>query len=410
MNRSFKASLFIFIISSIIFFLVSCNSNNSKDTNVGTASADISMSVKLQEVTNSIKFPVQMRVEPDSSHRLFVSDLGGEILLLKNGVVQSQPFLDLRSKLETKDSTAEVKGMFGFTFHPQFASNKKLYVAYNAPTNIDSNNCKLVISEFTVSAQNADSVSLSSERRILEFQGHGIDHDACDMAFGPDGYLYISVGDNHTPLNERKGQDLNSLLGKVLRIDVSRIPYSIPSDNPFVGVKNTRPEIWAYGLRRFWRFSFDPQTHALIGGEVGDKTEEETNIIVKGGNYGWPIAEGDSILVHNSGIDTSKFVAPIDTYTRKDGICVIGGNFYYGKDIPLFSGKYVFADYNGTLYTLTKNDSGKWSRQQVKFSNKPKDPFLIISCDKDENNELYLSGVLNTKDGFKGVVYKIVKS
>lgn len=298
----------------------------------------------------------------------------------------------------------------GLRFIHSFPSNKKFYVAYNAPTDIDSNNCKLVISEFTVSAENPDSASLSSERRILEVQGHGVDHDACDMAFGPDGYLYISLGDNHTPLNERKGQVLSSLLGKILRIDVSKTPYGIPADNPFVGVKNARPEIWAYGLRRFWRFSFDPQTHVLIGGEVGDKEQEETDIIVKGGNYGWPITEGDTIVVHNSSADTAHFVAPIDAYTHKDGICVIGGKFYYGKDIPFLKDKYVFADYNGTIYSLTKNETGKWSRQQVKVSNKPTDPFLIISCDKDENNELYMLGVLNTKTGFKGVVYKLVKS
>jgi glucose/arabinose dehydrogenase len=390
--------------------MISCNSNSTKDTSDENAAIDTVASVKLEVVTNAIKFPVQMSAAPDNSHRLFIGDLGGEIRVLKNGKILPQAFLDLSSKLETKDSTPEVKGMFGLAFHPQFSSNRKFYVAYNAPTDIDSNNCKLVISEFMVSAENPDSASLSSERRVLEVQGHGVDHDACNMAFGPDGYLYISLGDNHTPLNERKGQALGSLLGKMLRIDINKAPYGIPADNPFVGVKNARPEIWAYGLRRFWRFSFDPQTDVLIGGEVGDKEQEETNIIIKGGNYGWPIAEGDTIVVHNSSADTAHFVAPIDAYTHKDGICVIGGRFYYGKDIPFLKDKYVFADYNGTLYTLTKNETGAWSRQQVKISNKPTDPLLIISCDEDENNELYLSGVLNTKSGFKGVIYKIVKS
>ena len=168
--------------------------------------------------------------------------------------------------------------------------------------------------------------------------------------------------------------------------------------------------LWScIGAPRFWRFSFDPQSHILIGGEVGDKTEEEIDIITKGANYGWPITEGDSLLVNNSGVDTKSFTAPINTYTRKDGICVIGGSFYYGDSIPFLKNKYVFADYRETLFTLTKNEQGTWTRQTLKVLNMPADPFLIFSCNVDDHNELNLMGVLNTKTGSKGVVYKIVK-
>lgn len=409
MKFSFKVCLAIFIVSAMSVCMFACNSNSAKNADVEKDAALTTDSVKLELVTDAINFPTEMQTAPDDTHRMFISDLSGKIMILKNGNVLPQPFLDVSSLLEQKDSSSEVKAMFGFAFHPQFAENKKIYVCYNAPTT-DTNACKLVISEFTASTANSDSAVLSSEQRVIELQGHGIAHDACNMAFGPDGYLYISVGDNHTPLSERKGQDLSSLLGKVLRIDVNKTPYGIPADNPFVGVKNARPEIWAYGFRRFWRFSFDPQSHALIGGEVGDKLEEETDIITKGGNYGWPIAEGDTIVVKNSGADTTAFVKPIDTYGRKDGICVIGGNFYYGKDLPFLNSKYVFADYNGTFYSLTKNETYAWTRQQINIVNKSTDPFLIISCGKDENNELYLLGVLNTKAGFKGVVYKVVKA
>lgn len=402
MKYSVRILLGAFIAAINLFCFTSCNSNSAKGKDADTSDTT---AVQLQLVTDAINFPVQMMVSPDASQRMFINDLGGRIMILKNGSVLPKPFIDITPLLETKDSSAEVKAMFGFTFHPRFTSNKKMYICYNAPSEIDSNDCKMVISEFTVSDTNADSVSLASEKRILEFQGHGVDHDACNMAFGPDGYLYISVGDNHTPLAERKGQDLSSLLGKVLRIDVDKTPYGIPNDNPFVGVKDTRPEIWAYGLRRFWRFSFDPQTKILIGGEIGDKIQDETDIINKGGNYGWPIVEGDSIVV--KGADTKNFTAPIDFYDHKVGICVIGGNFYYGKAIPALQGDYVFADYNGTLFKLYKNANGNWQRQPLKIINKPADPFLIISCDIDENNELYVMGVLNTKTGFKGVVYKI---
>ncbi len=412
MKFSFKIYSIAFVAAILFFSLASCNLNSSKDKETADAPlvADTSQSVQLQLVTNAINFPVEMEAAPDDTHRLFIADLSGKIMVSKNGTVLPQPFLDVRSKLEQKDTSSEVRAMFGFTFHPQFASNKKFYVCYNAPALIDTNSCTLVVSEFTVSTENADSAILSSEHRILEIQGHGVDHDACQIAFGPDGYLYVSIGDNHTPLNERKGQDLNSLLGKVLRIDVNKTPYAIPADNPFVGVKNTRPEIWAYGLRRFWRFSFDPQSHVLIGGEVGDKLREEVDIITKGGNYGWPIQEGDTLVVQTSAKETAGFVAPLNTYNREVGICVVGGSFYYGKNLSSLNGKYVFADYNGSLFSLTKNTNGEWARQSLKIVNKPADPLLIISFDKDENNELYILGVLNTKAGFKGAVYKLVKS
>ena len=394
----------------LLIVCAACNSADQKDQQQNNTETSDSVAVKLELLTAAINMPVQLDASPDNSHRLFLADLSGKIWIWKNDSLQTKPFLDITNKLEQRDTSAEVRAMFGFAFHPQFATNKKIYVSYNAPTPAsDSNNCKLVIAEFTVSDANADSVSLSSERRLLEFEGHGIDGDACEIVFGPDGYLYVSMGDNHTPLNERKGQDLNSLLGKVLRIDVNKKPYGIPADNPFVGVKNARPEIWAYGFRRLWRFSFDPQSHILIGGEVGDVTAEEVDIVTKGANYGWPIKEGDSLVVKNSGADIKSFTTPINTYTHKDGICVIGGNFYYGDLIPLLKNKYVFADFNGSIFALSKNLQGVWTRQVVKVLNKPADAMLIISCDEGEHNELYLTGLLNTKAGYKGVIYKIVK-
>lgn len=398
-----------FCLVYLFILCAACNSSVQKNQKQNISESSDSVGVKLELITSAINMPVQLSASPDSSHRLFLADLSGKIWILKDGSLQPKPFLNITNKLEQRDTSAQVRAMFGFAFHPQFAINKKIYVSYNAPTPAsDSNDCKLVISEFTVSSSNADSVNVSSERRILEFEGHGIDDDACEIAFGPDGYLYVSMGDNHTPFKERQAQNLNSLLGKVLRIDVNKKPYGIPPDNPFVDVKNARPEIWAYGLRRFWRFSFDPQSHILIGGEVGDVTAEEVDIINKGANYGWPIKEGDSLVVPNSTADIKSFTAPINSYSHKVGICVIGGNFYYGDSIPLLKNKYVFADFGGSIFTLTKNEQGIWIRQAVKILNKPSDPFLIFSCNIDEHNELYVMGVLNTDKGYKGVVYKVV--
>jgi glucose/arabinose dehydrogenase len=217
------------------------------------------------------------------------------------------------------------------------------------------------------------------------------------------------VGDNGTPMKDRKGEDLNNYLGKLLRVDVRQFPYRVPADNPFVGQKNAKPEIWAYGLRRLWRFSFDTATQTLIGGDVGDKMQEEVDVITKGGNYGWPIVEGDSIRVKSNTINYSSFIPPIATYGRKEGICVMGGAVYRGKAIPALQGRYFFADLNGNLFALTKTAQGSWERKQLTVLNKPKDTFIINSCNVDDNGEIYLLGALNTKTGFKGMVYRLGK-
>jgi len=159
----------------------------------------------------------------------------------------------------------------------------------------------------------------------------------------------------------------------------------------------------------FLSHSFDKKSNQLFGCDVGQEKQEEIDIIEKGGNYGWPVKEGDSIHNDKVPVNVALYKAPIMTYTHEEGICIIGGNFYYGAAVPCLKNKYVFADFNGSLFTLIQNEQHKWQRQLLKILNKPKDPFPISSCDIDEKNEPYEMGFLNTKDGFKGVVYKIVK-
>ncbi len=400
------------LIATLVVLLTSCNTGNqnnpnSKDSSTITDSAN---TVKLQLVTRNVHFPVEVKPAPDATHRLFIAETRGQILILKNGILSPTPFLDISSKLEQKDSAPDVRVMYSMVFSPQFEQNRKFYVCYNAPTKIDSNTSKLVVSEFTANAGNTDIADLGSERRVFEVEGHFIFRDPCEMMFGPDGYLYISVGDNGTPMKLRKAEDLNSYQGKLLRIDVSTLPYKVPADNPFVLTKNARPEIWAYGLRRLWRFTYDKETKTFIGGDIGDKLREEVDTLTKGGNYGWPFIEGDSVRVGNDSLTGKKFITPIAAYGHKDGICVIGGNIYRGKEIAYLQGRYFFADFNGSLFTLSKNKMGSWIRQQLTILNKSKDPFLINSINVDENNEIYLCGVLNTDAGTKGAVFKLVKA
>lgn len=402
-----KRFIFFAIITA---FITSCHTGNNISQNSADTTAAPTDSVSLQLVTGDIHSPVELKESPDNTGRLFVCDLGGRVFILRNGQLQPRPFLDIRDRLEKKDTMPNIRAMFGLTFSPNFTTDRQLYVSYNAPTAIDSNICKLKIARFTVSATNPDSVDMASEKTVFEVEGHTVQQDAGELVFGPDGYLYISVGDNGTPMKDRHAEELGSYLGKLLRIDVSTLPYKIPADNPFIHAKNAHPEIYAYGLRRFWRFMFEPKFNAFIGGDIGDKLQEEVDLVTKGGNYGWPYIEGDSVRVNLDSLHAkpSDFISPVATYGRKDGICVQGGTIY-GGGIPWLKGKYVFADFNGSLYYLVPQpEKGTWPRHAVPVAGKGKWPLVIYSFNTDTKGDVYLSGVLNTGKGQQGVVYKVV--
>ncbi|HWB28761.1 MAG TPA: PQQ-dependent sugar dehydrogenase [Chitinophagaceae bacterium] len=390
-------------VAAVALYISSCQSaGNTQQTNTDSATSVVNLAL----VTKDVPFPVEAKMAPGDTSTLYIAALGGKIFMMKNGQLLPKPFFDMSDKLENKDSSAAARAMFSFTFDPAFATNHKFYVSYNAPTTIDSNKCKLVISQFEADAGNPASANTATEKRIISIEGHSIWQDADELTFGPDGYLYIDIGDNGTPMKEREGENLNSYLGKLLRIDVHSLPYTIPADNPFVHTKGAKPEIWAYGLRRLWRFGYDSIQHVFIGGDVGDKMEEEIDTLTKGGNYGWPYMEGDTAKVGKDSLPTN-LVAPLLTYHRKDGICIIGGVYYHGSEIPFLQNKYVFADYNGTLYYVVQDAGKPWTKQQLTVKDKLEFPFIINSCDTGPGNEIYLCGVLNTGKNTQGAVYKI---
>ena len=402
------------LIMFCVFSLTDCNTPPVKKTvpeKVKVANTD-SIGVMLEMVTNSIEVPVELNVSPDDTHRKFITDISGKIWIIKNDSLMPKPFLNIHNKLGKEDKNSPIGSIASIAFHPQFSTNNKFYVCYNAPSKIYAKRGKLVVSEFCVSKTNPDLADLETEHRVFELEGKNIGSNVAQIVFGPDGYLYISIGDDKIGDSTYvyHAQDLDYLNGKLLRIDVNKTPYAIPADNPFVDNKNARPEIWAYGFRKMWRFSFDPVTHQLFGADVGELEEEEINIVKKGENYGWPIKEGNSSFENRDSNNTTAFTAPINTYTHKVGLCIIGGSFYYGKEIPALKNKYVFADFNGIMFALVNNEDGSWTRQPLKMLNKPVDPFLICGFNVDENNVLYVMGMLNTKTGTKGVVYKIEKA
>ena len=407
MNRAY----YLMVIS--IAFLLSCNTATKKSaTEKENIANNDSINVKYQLVTYSSGLPVELNTPANVDGKVFVTDNRGKIWILQNDSLKSKPFFDIHDKIGKQPENSLIGMIYSVAFSPQYSTNHKFYVYYNAPSKVHTDSAKLVVSEFTASKTNPDIADLNSEHRIIEFKGRTVQDNGDQLVFGPDGYLYIALGDNNAEDTTWKylAQDLKYPNGKLLRIDVSKTPYAIPADNPFVGVKNARPEIWAYGFRRLWRFSFDPVTHEIFGGDVGENREEEIDIVKRGSNYGWPVKEGDSTFEKNNSDSATNFTAPIFTYTHKTGVCVIGGSFYYGNEIPALKNKYVFADWHGSMFALSKNKDSIWKSQSLKIINKPTSDFFICGFFIDAHNQIFVMGYLAERQDKKGVIYKIEKA
>jgi glucose/arabinose dehydrogenase len=378
----------------------------------GSASTGSSR-LKLQLITDKIHDPVAMAIPGDGSGRIFICQKEGEIWIIDHGKKLRHPFLDVSGKMIPINQGYDERGLLGLAFSPTFAADKKFYVYYSAPADSPHIRYKNVLASFSVSKTDADKADKNSEHILMHFQKQETNHNGGDLQFGPDGYLYLGLGDGggggdkHGPIGD--GQYLDTLLGKIVRIDVSKPPYVVPADNPFVGKPAVRPEIWAYGLRNPWRFSFDKKTGALFCGDVGQGKYEEVDIIHKGGNYGWRVMEGYHIYnMPPGGADTADMIKPITEYDHKTtGIAVVGGYVYRGTAIPSMEGKYIFGDYNGRMFYLTHDADGKWIREDLKFKNEP-DHFQIYCFGQDRQGELYVLGAVAIGNGFNGMVYKIV--
>lgn len=297
-------------------------------------------------------------VIPDGSGRVAVGLQRGQIRLLPEDheATDAPMFLDLRDKL--RDETEFEEGLHGIAFHPDFKANGRFYVCYT-----QRGPRRTVLSEFIAQGQTVDR---RSERVLLEYPHPLANHWGGGIAFGADGYLYLGIGDGGLRDDPyRLGQNLWSLHGKVLRLDVDRrsegLAYGIPADNPFVDRQEVRPEIWAIGFRNPWGMSFDRKTGTLWCGDVGQERWEEVNLIKRGANYGWSEMEGPERLAARtvSSEDEASFVKPIHTYGRESGISITGGFVYRGSRLPSLEGQYLFGDWGvGRVWSL------KWDRHQ----------------------------------------------
>ncbi len=407
-------------------------------------------SAGLKNFAEGFTSPVALVPLPDGDGSVLVADQVGIVSILsKSGVMKGQPFLALSHRLTTLNQGFDERGLLGLALHPNYTENGKVYVYYSAPLRAsapDDWDHTSRISEFTVMADDAQRVNLESERVLLEFDQPYFNHDGGCIAFGPDGHLYIASGDGgnangvgrgHSPIGN--SQDLSNLLGKILRIDVNQgNPYTIPSDNPFSG-ENVRSEIYAMGLRNPWRISFDRGgDHALIAADIGQTLYEEVNVIVKGGNYGWNVREGNHCFdpenpkvspedCKDEDLAGRAFIGPVLEYKNANGfrndpeakgISITGGYVYRGKAIPDLAGAYVFADWTvnwalpmGAIYYATPGDDGKWAMKglELKGTQAGKIQGYVTAFGEDAEGELYiLTNLMNGLSQRKGKVYKLV--
>ena len=326
--------------------------------------------------------------------RLFVINQHGMIMLVDtSGVVNPVPFLDISSRV----TYGSERGLLGIAFHPEYKTTGYFYVNYVGPG--DSTH----ISRFSVSSSNPDLADPSSEMNLMTIYQPFTNHKGGDLAFGPDGYLYIGLGDGGSggdPGN--RAQNMMELLGKILRIDVNHgNPYSIPESNPFFNNMNVRKEIWALGLRNPWRFSFDRLTGDLWIADVGQNLYEEVNfqaVSSHGGeNYGWRCYEGNAVYDTTGCISSTALVFPVYTYTHVPECAIVGGFVNRHPSMNPFYGYYFFADYcSDNIWTLHKI-SGNWVTEN--FGSFPGNNFSTFG--EDKAGKLYLAGLIS------GTIYRI---
>ncbi len=297
--------------------------------------------------------PIELGALPDG--RLFVADQEGIVFVLEGDGGDEDVLLDIRPQVSRNGNE---EGLLSVALDPRFESNRHLWVYCSR-----ANPRRSVLSRFTVGPFEADPVS---ELVVLEIAQPFSNHNGGAVRFGFDGMLYLGLGDGGAANDQLEaGQDLSTLLGKVIRIDVRNAsagtPYAVPADNPFAGEPGAEPEIWAYGLRNPWRMAFDPTTGVLWAGDVGQGAREEISVIRRGENYGWDIVEGDICHEPQSGCDTTGLTFPVAVYGHTSERCsVTGGVVYRGTEVPEIAGNYLYADFcTGELWAMPVDGSSE---------------------------------------------------
>lgn len=443
----------VYLICIATLILSGCEKiSESSPEKISPSAASIGMEL----VADNLVSPLSVVEAPDDSHRLFILDQVGKVWIVgADGNKLAEPFLDISSKLIALSPQYDERGLLSIAFHPQYKSNGKFYIYYTAPPNAGGPESGIPwnhlnrISEFKVLSGNPDKADMASERVVLEIDHPQGNHNGGTIAFCADGYLYISIGDGggaddvgpgHVPdwyeVNEGgNGQDLiANLQGNILRIDINcATGYLIPKGNPFVG-KPGRDEIFAFGFRNPYRFSFDMGgQHQLFAGDAGQGLYEEVSIVTRGGNYGWNVKEGthcfnaeDNTMVRPTCPDVDpdgrKLIDPVielnNIANPQGGIAttIVGGNVYRGSEIPEFAGRYIFGIFSGgftapdgKIFIAQSKTTGLWSFEEIVLKDLPNNLGLFLKgFGQDLKGEIYIVGSTQLgPSGNSGKVYKL---
>ncbi len=355
------------------------------------------VTIKAEPVVTGLSSPVDITHAGDGSGRLFITLQGGRVVIFDGVQILSPPFLDINSLV----SSGGERGLLGAAFHPNYVGNGFFYVSYT-DTAGDS-----VIARYSVSLDPNRADPTSGVILLTIPQPFG-NHNGGQLHFGPDGYLYIGIGDGGSGGDpQNNGQDLGTLLGKILRIDVdSGFPFTVPPDNPFVGVVGAREEIWSFGLRNPWRFSFDRLTGDMFIGDVGQNSWEEVDFqpanSTGGENYGWRLMEGNSCFNPAINCNNGTLTLPILVYDHSVGCSVTGGYLYRGSKNPNLNGLYLYGDFcSGLIWGAQEDGLGGWNTTVLLDTN-----FSISTFGEDESGEIYFAHLSATD----GTIYQVVQS
>jgi glucose/arabinose dehydrogenase len=357
---------------------------NSESAPPITVPLQVTFTPRLEVVATGFNQPLFLTHAGDDSGRMFVVEKGGRIYILRGGQRVGRPFLDISDLVR---SNGYEQGLLGLAFHPEYRNNGYFFVNYTDRSG------HTVVARYQVSASDPNIADPSSATVIMRIEQPFANHNGGMIAFGPDKYLYIGTGDGgsaNDPL--RAGQDTRTRLGKILRIDVDHgTPYGIPLDNPFADGRDGLPEIWTYGWRNPWRFSFDLLTGDMYVGDVGQNAWEEISFERAGSpgglNYGWNIMEASHCFQPPANCNREGLVMPIAEYGRSQGISVTGGYVYRGTAFPRMQGTYFFADFGSTrLWALQEVAPDQWGMAELLSTG-----FAVSSFGEDEAGELYLT-------------------
>ncbi len=395
MTHAYKATALL-AVAALAFGLIAAAAP------VPVASAALPSALKFTPVVSGLTLPVFATNAGDGTNRLFIVQQGGQIRIFKNGSLLATPFLDISGVPSFTGASGEM-GLLGLAFDPNYATNHTFYITYDVHTGDATFPYAVRLVRYRASSVNPNVALPSSAKVILAWKKKYTNHNGGMLAFGPGGYLYWSTGDGGSGGDpDNNAQNITRLQGKMLRLDVHTPPpagktYVIPPTNPFYNSTNpnVRKEIWAYGLRNPWRFSFDRATGALYIGDVGQNIEEEIDFqpatSAGGQNYGWHILEGNLCYSPPTGcVKPPHYVAPVATYdhglNESFGCAVIGGYVYRGAASPALKGVYFYADEcAGKVFGLVHNPNGTWSSRVITST-----VYRPSSFGQDEHGELYL--------------------